>query len=131
MSGNANFAIFLDVIGRTIIGEKVSEDDKIIQVKNPVVVHVVPQQDPGTGQMKMSLQLFPIFFREFLADKDQNVTWNYRKDSITFPTEPIIVDFKLEGQYRAVFASMTSAPQVQQAPAQPQAGGKVIKLFED
>ena len=61
---------FLDGVGRTIIGEKAKVDDTYIYVKNPAVVNVVQQQDPNTSAVRMHLQLFPLFFKEFLADKD-------------------------------------------------------------
>ena len=71
--------IFLDSIGRLILGEKEeSTDDNIFNVKNPVVIMINGDQ---TG--KMSVQLFPLFFREFLADKSRG----FRKSiSVVKPT---------------------------------------------
>ena len=95
---------FLDTVGRTIIGEFQSEDEKTIVVKNPAVVNVVPTQEPG-GQVKLALQLFPLFFREFLADKSENTIWRYNKSNITLSENPIIFDFKLTIQYTQLFAT--------------------------
>ena len=115
---------FLDSVSRTIIGMLEQETETTLKVENPVIVHVVPQQDPATGQMKMSLQLFPIFFREFLGDKEASIVWEYKKENITLPTEEVVFDFRLHAQYANLFAPVASVP------AAPE-GNEPIKLFED
>lgn len=126
---------FLDEIGRTIIAEYASETTKHLKVKNPVVINVVPQQDPQTGQQRMSLQLFPLFFREFLADKEQAITWKYVRDRIIETEEEVVFDFKLHAQYNQIFAPIpeaAAAPTVQPVqPAGAPANNNVIKLFDD
>lgn len=91
---------FLDTVGRTIVGEKdVSKTtDTVLAVKNPVVLHVVPQDQSG----RMSVQLLPIFFREFLADKSGDVTFSFRKEHIT-ETDIETFDFRLKAQYDQMF----------------------------
>jgi hypothetical protein len=123
---------FLDNVSRTVIGKMVSESSDFIEIENPVVVHVVPQQDPQ-GQMRMSLQLYPIFFREFLADKDGAVTWKYNKNTITLPSTDVTFDFKLHAQYEQLFAPVPQQAVPQQAVPQqavpqqavPQQGGSL------
>jgi len=44
-------------------------------IVNPVVLHVVPQDQSG----KMAVQLLPVFFREFLAAKEEAVLFKYNK----------------------------------------------------
>ena len=117
MEKNKKLIVFLDQIGRTIIGECVSADKVLTKVKNPSVVNITP--NPQTGQI--SLQLLPLFFREFLADASESTTWSYHSDIITI-CEDVDLDFKFIAQYQQIFAS---------APAQPQ--GKepgTIKLFD-
>jgi len=132
MSNKLELVTFLDLVGRTIIAEAADgSDDKVLKVKNPVVVHAAPQPDQ-TGNMRMTLQLLPLFFREFLADKNEAVVWDYKKSQIIEPAEKVTFDFKLKGQYLQLFADMPEqAPQ--QAP-QPQAavpqGDNVIPLFD-
>lgn len=110
---------FLDQIGRTVIGEPVSAETTkdILAVKNPAVVAVSQQQN---GQM--SLQILPLFFKEFLADKNDSTVWYYKKDKIT-ESKDMLFDFKLSAQYQQLFAPMP----VQQPVQQPD----VVKLFDD
>ena len=115
--------IFLDSIGRLILGEKVdSTDDKNFNVKNPVVIMINGDQ---TG--KMSVQLFPLFFREFLADKSSEVILYYKKDAITLSNIETL-DFRLQTQYTQMFNNNNAyvAPQPQQ-----QDQGGVINLFDE
>jgi hypothetical protein len=115
--------VFFDSVGRTILGEK--QDDKttdnVLSIKNPAVVHIMPNQQ--TGQLQ--LQILPLFFKEFLADKDSGTIWNYNRENITEAVD-VTFDFKLEAQYRQIFAS-GPAP----APQQPQGSPEVIKLFDE
>lgn len=112
--------IFLDQVGRTVIGEVLTKDstEAVLSVKNPAVVAVSQQQ---TGQL--SLQILPLFFKEFLADKNESTVWVYQKDKITL-CKDVLLDFKLNAQYQQLFAPVPAAPPV---PAQPD----VIKLFDE
>jgi hypothetical protein len=124
MSENQNkIVVFFDTVGRTILGEKLEDKttDKVLSIKNPAVVHIMPNQQ--TGQLQ--LQILPLFFKEFLADKDTGTVWNYNRENITEAVD-VTFDFKLEAQYRQIFAS-GPAP----APQQPQGSPEVIKLFDE
>ena len=115
--------VFFDTVGRTILGERLEDKttDKVLSIKNPAVVHIMPNQQ--TGQLQ--LQILPLFFKEFLADKDNGTVWNYNRANITEAVD-VTFDFKLEAQYRQIFASVP-AP----APQQPQGSPEVIKLFDE
>jgi hypothetical protein len=115
--------VFFDTVGRTILGEKLEDKttDKVLSIKNPAVVHIMPNQQ--TGQLQ--LQILPLFFKEFLADKDTGTVWSYNRENITEAVD-VTFDFKLEAQYRQIFAS-GPAP----APQQPQGSPEVIKLFDE
>jgi hypothetical protein len=125
MSNTENkIAVFFDSVGRTILGEKLEDksSDKVLAIKNPAVVHIMPNQQ--TGQLQ--LQILPLFFKEFLADKDSGTVWNYNRANITEAVD-VTFDFKLEAQYRQIFAA-SPAP----VPQQPQGNqGDVIKLFDE
>lgn len=124
MSNNQNkIVVFFDSVGRTILGEKFDSEttDKILAVKNPAVVHIMPNQQ--TGQLQ--LQMLPLFFKEFLAEKESGTVWKYNRANITESVD-VVFDFKLEAQYRQIFAS-GPAP----APQQPQGSPEVIKLFDE
>ena len=100
---------FLDSAQRTIIAEEKESTDTSVSVSNPVVVNIVPQQDTG----QMALQLLPVYFREFQADKSGSTVFTYNKDNIT----PIEVeggfDFRLNAQYEQIF----NPPAQAQAPS--------------
>jgi len=128
MSNNQNkIVVFFDAVGRTILGEKVESEtsDKFLAIKNPAVVHIMPNQQ--TGQLQ--LQMLPLFFKEFLADKDSGTVWKYNKNSITESVD-IVFDFKLEAQYRQIFSG-GPAPAQASAPQQQQGTPEVIKLFDE
>lgn len=124
MSNTENkIVVFFDQVGRTILGERIDDKttDGVLTVKNPAVVHIMPNQQ--TGQLQ--LQILPLFFKEFLADKDSGTVWNYVRANITEAVD-VTFDFKLEAQYRQIFSN-TPAP----APQQPQGSPEVIKLFDE
>jgi len=120
---------FLDTVGRTIVGEFVSSDDTLLKVKNPVVLHVVPQDQSG----RMSVQLLPIFFREFLGDKTGDVVFTYNKTNIT-ETDIDAFDFRLQAQYVQMFNKSNifvppNAGEVAPAPAKD--APAIINLFDE
>jgi hypothetical protein len=123
---------FLDTIGRTIVGENNTSKttDTVLAVKNPVVLHVVPQDQSG----RMSVQLLPIFFREFLADKSGDATFYFRKQNIT-ETDIETFDFRLKAQYDQMFNKSNifippTAGEVTPAGAT-QANPAIINLFDE
>lgn len=143
-----NLVVFLDTIGRTIIAERIDENDISLRVQNPAVVNIVPQQvaDPNTGQQmqRMALQLFPLFFREFLAAKDEPVKFTYNKNNITMSDGDIALDFKVGIQYEQLFSSVgelnvapgpvapvAPSPQAPVVNASENKDDNVIKLFDD
>lgn len=125
MSENQNkIVVFFDTVGRTILGERIDAEtnDNVLAIKNPAVVHIMPNQQ--TGQLQ--LQILPLFFKEFLAEKDSGTLWRYNRDNITEAVD-VVFDFKLEAQYRQIFSATPAAP----APQQPQGQTEVIKLFDE
>ena len=124
MSNTENkIVVFFDSVGRTILGEKLEDKitKEVLTIKNPAVVHIMPNQQSG----QLQLQILPLFFKEFLAEKDNGTVWNYNRANITEAVD-VTFDFKLEAQYRQIFAA-GPAP----APQQPQGSPEVIKLFDD
>jgi hypothetical protein len=112
---NKTLTVFLDSIGRTIIGKVAKEDTDVLSVENPALVHIQPNTQ--TGQIQ--LQILPLFFKEFQADKNKPTVWNFKKTNITTSEEiPFAVQFV--AQYEQMFRST-------EAPKQPE----VVKLFDD
>lgn len=126
MSQQTKLKVFLDNVGRTIIGEEIKslQDPSKIKLKDPVFVNIVP--DAQTG--RISLQLLPLFFREFLADASESVIWSWPRATIV-EADDIHLDFKVLAQYQQIF---TFAKQpVQPQPAQVPQQTNVVKLFDN
>jgi len=99
---DSKLVVFLDAIGRTILGELYTDPDKpndpaTLPVKNPVVLHVVPDT---AG--RMSVQLLPVFFREFLADREDDAVFEFKSSNITI-SKITTLDFRLQSQYGQLF----------------------------
>jgi hypothetical protein len=112
-----NLTVFLDSIGRTIIGSLVKEDDVTLSIENPALVHIQPS--PQTGQLQ--LQLLPLFFKEFQSNKNEPTVWNYKKNLIT-TSNAIAFHSQFYMQYSQLFA-----PQ----PTPETSNPEVVKLFEE
>ena len=126
MSNTQQLTTFLDSLGRTIIAESVAEQstDTHLAVKNPVIVHIVPVGNNG----QMTVQLLPVFFREFLADKSEDTTWHYNRNSIT-ESGSVVFDFKLTAQYQQMFSKSSLVVPAGATESQP--SPDVVKLFDE
>lgn len=102
------------------MAEPVSETDTQVKVKNPSVVNI-----QTTPEGRMTLQVYPLFFSEFLADKTQPTYWSYNKAQIT-QCEQIALDYRFEMQYKQLFAAQGAPDFVAPKSTEP----KVVKLFD-
>jgi hypothetical protein len=109
---------FIDSIGRAILAEESKSTDKILTVKNPVMINVNQQQN---GQLQV--QLIPLFFGEFVdqATRSDGTVWTYQKSNIA--TGELQIDSRLQEQYSRIFTVAPVVPEV--------AGESVIKLFDE
>ncbi len=130
-TNKTNVTVFLDTIGRTIVGELLGNSDTSLEVKNPVILNVVPAEGG-----RMTVQLFPLFFREFLADKTDDVTFTFNKSTVV-ETDISALDFRLVAQYTQLFnKNNTFVPEGAVAGAQATQGASssndtVVNLFEE
>ena len=115
---NTQPIVFLDQIGRTLLGIKKSETEKDITVENPALVLI--QANPQSNQLQ--LQIIPLFFKEFQTSKAESTCWIYIKNNITL-TEPFELSPQLISQYNNLFGN-AQAPQQNEEP-------KVVKLFDE
>jgi hypothetical protein len=116
---------FLDTIGRTILGEvTTSNDETELGVKNAVILQVVQTDQSG----RMSVQLLPIFFREFLSDKTGDYVFYFKKNNIT-TSDIDTLDFRLQAQYEQMFNKNNAF--VSPQPQQPDNSQSVINLFDE
>ena len=112
--------VFLDNIGRTIIGKVTKEDKDVLSIENPALVHV----QPNTQTNQLQLQILPLFFREFQADKAQPTVWNFKKQNIT-TSDSIPFAIQFEAQYEQMFRVVEAAPPT------PSKEPEVVKLFDE
>ena len=109
-----NIVVFLDSIQRTIIATRVtSTEDGKLAVTKPVVLNVQPTPDK-----KLQVQLYPLFFREFTANRDEFATWTYDKSAIVF--SDVALESNLIAQYKQMFQTQNV-----------NANAPVVKLFDD
>ena len=103
MGEKTNYTVFVDQIGRTVVGKLKSETD---------IIHVQPTQN---GQL--NVQAFPYLFMEFIdpENRDKN-EWTFNKNNTV--TSNVVLDRKLINQYEAINKV--------QKPEEPE----VIRLFD-
>lgn len=118
MSNPNNIVIFLDNISRTIIGSLVKSTEDQLLIENPAIVHVVPNAQ--TNQIQ--LQILPLFFKEFLKDRNNSLVWKFNKNSI-IECEGMELSEQFVSQYLQLCGAGTPAPQNKD--------NEVIKLFDE
>lgn len=114
---NKELIVFLDNIGRTIIGKIVEQTEDVLSVENPALVHIEPNRQ--TNQIQ--LQLLPLFFREFQNNKTTPTIWNYKKSNLTL-SDKIEFAPQFVAQYEQIFNFVQPTPD--KAP-------EVVKLFDE
>jgi hypothetical protein len=110
---NKELIVFLDNIGRTIIGRVSKQTTDTISIENPALVHIQPNQQ--TNQIQ--LQLLPLFFREFQSNKTEPTTWNYKVSNVTL-SDKIEFSPQFAAQYDQIFGYAQKDPEV-------------VKLFDE
>ena len=115
---NTKHTLFLDSIGRTILGELVSTQNNVLKVKNPAMI--VVQQ---TQTQQLQVQLIPLFFQEFVdpVTRTDGSVFEYLMSNIT--KIDLNLDEKIITHYDRVFNPSSIITPNNNAP--------VIKLFED
>jgi hypothetical protein len=113
----SNIITFVDHIGRTIVGEQVESDKTTITVKNPAIIHVQP-----TPQGQLNVQTIPLYFKEFISDKNkaEGTNWKFNLANIVLGID-IENDSRLLEQYNRLFAAVST----------PSANPEVVKLFDE
>jgi len=123
MSNTTNkLTVFLDTIGRTVIGKVTNETDEILSVQNPALVVASSNQQNG----QLQLQILPLFFREFQADRNQSTVWHYKKSNLTL-SDDIAFVIQFQAQYEQLFGAIPTAP----SSNSPSEDAPVVKLFDE
>lgn len=113
-----NIIVFLDNIQRTIIATKVEETESKLVVTKPAILNVTPTPDK-----KLQVQLFPLFFREFTADRNDFPNWSYARTAVAVSDADL--ELNLIAQYRQMFITETAVNNTNSN------DNKVIKLFDE
>ena len=117
------YITFIDNAGRNILGKLVGENETSFIVESPVTIFVNQQQN---GQM--AVQLFPLFFAEFI-EEDQT---NGRKCQFEYQTSSVAlglnfrVDPRITQQYERI-VNPVLVPVDRNTDEEPE----VIKLFDE
>lgn len=118
---NTKITVFLDSVGRTIIGKLAKEDETSITLASPALLIVQP--NPQTNQLQ--LQMLPLFFREFSKPSENPITWKYNKSSIVVAENLDLAD-QLVQQYEQMFLNSPAAQTTT-----PTGEAPVVKLFDE
>lgn len=125
MQNDTTYKTFIDNAGRSIYGQVSAETDSTITVQNPVMITVQQQQN---GQM--AVQLFPLFFAEFIepteGDKRESY-FTYDKSSIAVGVD-FNIDPRITDQYEKIVHPVLVPPTT---PEGTEGEPEVIKLFDD
>lgn len=120
-----NLTIIIDNVGRTIVGKKKNLDQNSLDLvlENPAVIYVTPDEE---NKGRISVQMMPLFFREFLADKESPVLAHYKSTQYVL-LEIANYDERMNNQYQQTFGRIIipESPQISNA-KEP----KVVDLFD-
>ena len=121
-----NYTTFIDNAGRAIFTEVASETSDVFVAKNPVMITV---QQGEQGQM--AVQLFPLFFQEFVQPGENDSRANYftySKSNIAIGT-----NFAIEPRIAEQYEKIVNPQLVPNTPNQSSGNEEpeVIKLFDD
>ena len=108
--------VYQDHLGRTLIGEEVSQTIEVLVVKNPAIF------DVSQDNQNLTLRLVPVFLREFLNKKDEGTVWTYKRVAVLQNTE---LDPQVVKQYQTLFADQGANVFQDEQPS------RVVKLFPE
>jgi len=118
------YTTFIDNAGRAIFTEVEKETSSELVVKNPVMITV---QQGEQGQM--AVQLFPLFFQEFVEPGENESRANYfiyNKSNIAVGT-----GFAIEKRIAEQYERIVNPVLVPNTPAGTSEEPEVIRLFDD
>lgn len=119
------YITFIDNAGRSIFGTKAAETKTSLTIENPVMIHVA-QQEGG----QMAVQLYPLFFAEFVQPDTNNGRLNkfvYHKNGIAVGKD-FDVDDRIAQQYERIVNPVLVPNDRSESP---ELDPDVVKLFDD
>lgn len=119
-----NYITIIDNTGRNVLGLNVRETETEVDILNPVMITVQPQNS------QFQVQLIPLFLAEFIAHSKEtlrNFVYTYNKANIAVGKN-FSIDVRITSQYDRIIEGANAV----KAPASAQeTKPEVIKLFED
>lgn len=114
--------LFCDLVGRTVLGEFVSDNGTELLVSNPAIVHIQPAKNGAPGQLQV--QVIPFVIQEFIAAARRSapVTWSFARAGLSVPIDLDIAP-ELSIQYQRLFNPSPIILPASEAP--------VINLFDE
>ena len=107
----------VDQVGRVVIGVETAQTDETITLKNPVIVHVQPDQQSG----QLQVQTFPYLFMEFIEGDRTKNDWTFYKSAIAMSNVSLTAQIK--AQYNVINNPVPAQPVATEEP-------EVIRLFD-
>jgi hypothetical protein len=117
------YITIIDNTGRNVLGTLASETSTELEILNPVMITVQPQN----GQFQV--QLIPLFLAEFIAQDAttlRNFTYTYNKANVAVGKN-FNIDARITSQYDRIIETTNA---VKPAVAAKESTPEVIKLFE-
>lgn len=119
--------IFMDNVGRPVIGEQIDLTDDVLKVRNPAVVNVQPVTNGN--QQQYQVQMIPLLFPQFVEGNEGPV-WEYKRDGITL-NDGVVTDQFVNQFNQVVQIGLQEAGQAPQPAPGQEPTGDVVKLFDD
>ena len=119
---NNNYVTIIDNNGRNILGTFGGQTDTSIDIINPVMITVQPQNN------QFQVQLIPLFLAEFISADSKgarNFTFTFSK-SVVAVGKNFDIDQRITSQYDRIVEA-TNTPKQVPGDAKPE----VIKLFDE
>lgn len=125
---SSEIIIFVDHIGRTVIGKLISTNDNALTVLRPHLVDLVPV-NPQSPNGQFSVQLIPYIFSEFVHQEDRETACMSFKNYVLMESTKgsLRLDTRIHNQYLGLIGEM----EANQPPPGAEGEPKTVKLFDE
>ena len=97
--------VFTDAIGHIAVATYIDGDDNTVVVKNPMWIGLVPIPN----EQRFRIETPQWFFRDFLADHNEDTVWHLSRQSYSF-MESRVLSMDIATHYLRSFAPMAGEP---------------------
>jgi len=100
-----DLVVFTDAIGHIAVATYIDGDDNTVVVKNPMWIGLVPIPN----EQRFRIETPQWFFRDFLADHNEDTVWHLSRQSYSF-MESRALSIDIVSHYSRSFAAMVGEP---------------------